>query len=536
MNAEKYYKHYKDSGFLFSDSILTRYCLSLYTKPFVILSGISGTGKTKIAQLFNSLEVNSAENLTEIIPSGTSLGKRIVLNVTQGVLNGDRGNFRFSDLDVLFESDEISSIRAEVERLKTQGEGGNIITPERMIIEGQDGEELIIAIYLQRASSPLVRVRFKSKKNEGDAFDSSIYMTDHYELGDVLELEKIGARRFKIVSVNNSEITNISKFIENQEASLVKNSLFISVKSNWTDSTELFGYYNMLSDNYQMTDLLRFIISAHDFPGKPFFLVLDEMNLSKVEHYFSDFLSCIESRYLDNKTLKQEAIYLHNFNSSISSDDELFDSVPNKIELPVNLYVTGTVNIDETTYMFSPKVLDRANVLEFNEVSLDEYDDALSKSNSFRLDTFPIFGIAEIATKYSYINSPDALKNLTKKLLDILSEYNLHFGYRVINEMGLFMINVVKYVGKSDEILNQGIDVQVYQKILPKLSGAYGKLEEPLRRLIALFNGEGISADEINLDTLNKINIEKSNYPLSLKKLISMYQGLLKNGFTSFLE
>lgn len=536
MNPESFYNHYRENGFVFSDSILTRYCLSLYSKPFVILSGISGTGKTKIAQLFNTLEESTVNIDQEAHQAATSLGQRIILNVTQGVLDGDRGNFRFADLGVLFETNEMTEINSNIETYRLEGNGGNIIPPERMIIEGAGGEELTIAVYLQRASSPLVRVRFKSKRDETDEFDSSVFMRENYQLGDVLELEKIGERRFRIASVNETELVEISERMEAKEASLVANSLFVSVKSNWIDSTELFGHYNMLREKYQMTDLLRFIMKAHDFPDKAFFLILDEMNLSKVEYYFSDFLSCLESRYIQGEEVRQEAISLHNFSTVVDSDDDLFDAVPSKIELPRNLYVTGTVNIDETTYMFSPKVLDRANVIEFNEVSLENYGSISAPTEPFRFAEFPSFGNAEVATMAAYNDSPEEFKTIIKNLLDILSKFNLHFGYRVINEMALFMNNVTQYIGESSEVVHHGIDYQISQKILPKFSGAYGKLDEPLRRLIALLCSESIQYDEINLEKLGELDIDASNYPLSLKKLVVMYQGLMKNGFTSFLE
>src|SRR5690606_16709188 len=144
--------------------------------------------------------------------------------------------------------------------------------------------------------------------------------------------------------------------------------------SNWTDSTELFGYYSVLEEKYVLTPLLKFLLTARDYPEKPFFLILDEMNLSKVEHYFSDFLSCLESRIMkENGRIEQEALKLHNYSGYIETSDIYYDLVPEKLDLPLNLYVTGTVNIDETTYAFSPKVLDRANVIEFNEVSVSRY-------------------------------------------------------------------------------------------------------------------------------------------------------------------
>ena len=539
MDSDSFYNHYLNNGFVFSNSLLTRYCLSLYTKPFVILSGISGTGKTKIAQLFNTYDGNTIQSNQEVQQTATDLKKRIILNVTQGVLNGDRGNFRIDDLGVLFETDEMTDIQSKIDSLKRKGDGGNIIPPEKMLIETQDGKELKIAVYLQRASSPLIRVRFKSKRGDDEEFDSSVYMRKNYKLKDVLGLEKVGKRRFRIVSKNEKELVEMSENIEKTEANLIDNSLFVSVKSNWTDSTELFGYYNMLSDKYQMTDLLRFLMTARDFPEKPFFLILDEMNLSKVEYYFSDFLSCLESRYIQSGEIKQEPISLHGFNSNIESNDNLFDAVPNKIEVPTNLYVTGTVNIDETTYMFSPKVLDRANVIEFNEVSLENYStqpSSKSLEERFKLKSFPSFGNLDIATMGAFNNAPSQFQKIVKELLEILTKYNLHFGYRVINEMALYMRNVTEYVGDGDEIISDGIDHQISQKILPKFSGAYGKLDEPLRELIGYLCIESIPYHLIDLDKLNSVSIQEQKYPLSIKKLVRMYQGIIKNGFTSFLE
>ena len=108
-------------------------------------------------------------------------------------------------------------------------------------------------------------------------------------------------------------------------------------------------------------------------PGKPYFVILDEMNLAKVEHYFSDFLSIMESRTPDNP--EGEPVILHNWEHSETKDGLL---IPGKLHIPSNVYFTGTVNVDESTYMFSPKVLDRANVIEFNDVELEEYKYASS--------------------------------------------------------------------------------------------------------------------------------------------------------------
>ena len=133
-----------------------------------------------------------------------------------------------------------------------------------------------------------------------------------------------------------------------------KNYEIVSVGSNWTDNRHILGYMNAISGEYSSTPALDLMIKSNKDFVHPYFLILDEMNLSYVERYFSDFISCMESG---------EPIQL-------SPGDR--DDVP-EIDPGDNLFVIGTVNMDETTYAFSPKVLDRANVLEFEAASVRDY-------------------------------------------------------------------------------------------------------------------------------------------------------------------
>jgi energy-coupling factor transporter ATP-binding protein EcfA2 len=139
--------------------------------------------------------------------------------------------------------------------------------------------------------------------------------------------------------------------------------LFLSVRPDWRDSKALLGYYNPLTERYESTPLREFLLrAAKDYDqnksnAQPYFVILDEMNLAHVEYYFADFLSVLESGR-DEKGWTKESLRL-----------ERIGNLP----LPPNLYIIGTVNIDETTYMFSPKVLDRAFTLEFREVDFSNY-------------------------------------------------------------------------------------------------------------------------------------------------------------------
>jgi hypothetical protein len=536
MSPEPYFEHYKQNGFNFSKKLLTRYCLSLYTKPFVILSGISGTGKTKIAQLFQTFENASNQNGSNLTSSPNNGVGYIILKVTDGIVNGDgRGNLKFSDLEAVFEQSDIPAIQSKIDDYRRRGVDDNITEHEKFIIETNEGE-FPISLYLQRASSPLLRVRFISRSKETPTWNSQDFVRRHFKVGDVLKFQKVSPRKLKLVAINDTQVVQANEELEDKEVKAVNNKLFVPVRSNWNDNSELLGYYNILEEKYYITPLLKFMLTAKEYPQKPFFLILDEMNLSRVEHYFSDFLSCLESRVLVNGELIQEKIQLHNISSYVDSNDDYFDIVPNSIEIPSNFFVTGTVNIDETTYAFSPKVLDRANVIEFNEVDLNSYEGA-DDGQSFVLKEFPQFKSSEIAVAKNYIDSPELFKKCVNDLLRILKTYNLHFGYRVINEMALFINNAMKFVGSEDEVIHQAIDVQISQKVLPKLNGAFGKLDEPLRKLISYMTiGSEDNFNSIDLEFINRIDYSMSLYPESLEKIGKLYKNLVFNGFASYLE
>ncbi|MBK7373936.1 MAG: hypothetical protein IPJ09_21465 [Saprospiraceae bacterium] len=146
----------------------------------------------------------------------------------------------------------------------------------------------------------------------------------------------------------------------------------VPVGADWTNREPLLGFPNALErEKYVKPDnrVLDLIIEANKNENKPYFLILDEMNLSHVERYFADFLSVMESK---------EYISLHSGTSE-------WNGVPAKIGLPKNLFIIGTVNIDETTYMFSPKVLDRANVIEFR-VTAKEMEAFLQSNTVINLE------------------------------------------------------------------------------------------------------------------------------------------------------
>jgi prepilin-type processing-associated H-X9-DG protein len=538
--VDEYYQRYADQGYVFSDEILTRYAISLATKPFVILSGISGTGKTKIAQLFEvpglpGSRGASEDNEREQGDPPAARRDYILLTVTDGLINHDgRANLAFADLPAVLETGEVEELKRQIEEKRAANDGGNICEPKLISVEAPDGTELTIGLYLQRASSPLVRLRVKSRRGGPEPeYDCQAYFRENFEVGDVLKLEKVGRHRLQIVEINNEKVVAERRAQVQERFQEIENKCFIAVKSSWTDPSELFGYYNPLTQKYCLTKFLRFLLMAKDYPEMPFFVILDEMNLARVEHYFSDFLSCMESRVvLQDGTVKQEGVHLHSGSNLIETDDDEYEEIPGTIEIPLNLYVTGTVNIDDTTYMFSPKVLDRANVIEFNEVYLEQSQASAGE----RLSSWPNFD----KYKKSDFRMFDALEQRSKDdiggVLSVLKKYNMHFGYRTIAEIAHFILNSKELIGEGQRVEEFALDVQILQKILPKFHGSYAKLHDVLRELIFFLSGSEGNLDDFDLTQIRAIDLEASRFKRSLEKLQKMYETLVSQGFASFIE
>ncbi len=302
----------------------------------------------------------------------------------------------------------------------------------------------------------------------------------------------------------------------------------VPVGADWTNREALLGYPNALNEGeyvWPENGVIRLLTEANkpENQDKPYFLILDEMNLSHVERYFADFLSVMESR---------EAIPLHP-----ETEPWKDCNVPAKVGSPPNLFIVGTVNIDETTYMFSPKVLDRANVIEFR-VTTEEMEQFLKHKTP--VDLNPVrgkgadMGKAFVEMAKDKVWQPGESENLTDTLLGFfgkLKEAGAEFGYRTASEIYTFVALAHRLIPDWPE--NEVIDAVIMQKLLPKLHGSQRKLEGTLRTLGELCLREGQNID----DYFVKDNPVKGvKYPLSLDKLVRMYKGVVNNGFVSYAE
>jgi len=312
----------------------------------------------------------------------------------------------------------------------------------------------------------------------------------------------------------------------------------IPVGADWTNREPLLGFPNSLEkESYVTPDngALNIILEAskEENNNKPYFLILDEMNLSHVERYFSDFLSVMESK-------DKKGILLH---SDINRKNSKDQQIPNNIKFPRNLFIIGTVNIDETTYMFSPKVLDRANVIEFR---VTEGEMGRFLQSDIKINLIALEGLgANMSKSFVEIAHDENLKSknteeLRKALVSFFSELRktgAEFGYRSASEI-LRFASIVNKIEPSC-VTTDIIDVAIMQKLLPKLHGSRSKLSRVLPILGGLCLRDNKNIKEIYFDKSDAIDFSKDKniiYKISFEKICRMYKNAIENGFASYAE
>ncbi len=308
----------------------------------------------------------------------------------------------------------------------------------------------------------------------------------------------------------------------------------IPVKPDWSDSTDLLGYRN-IEGVFTPGIITLTAYEAMMNAEKPYVICLDEMNLARVEYYFSDILSIMETRKVneDGKIVTNLLLSREQFGGDIEAMDKYGD-----VYLPENLYIVGTVNMDETTFPFSKKVLDRANTIEFNYVNLDySFEDSNVQSveaknyhnNLLKSEFLKIVDCKE----YKELG----VKVISKliEINNILQKYNQHFGYRVRDEIVFYMIYATKYNLLSYEV---AFDMSITQKILPKISGSNEDVQALLLDLFDELNDtnyKGVSyLDENNLKEMETKSL--GEYKLSNEKIIYMIRRFIRDGFTTFWQ
>ena len=293
----------------------------------------------------------------------------------------------------------------------------------------------------------------------------------------------------------------------------------VSVRPDWSDGSDLFGHTD-LNGNFIDGPICDAFDKAIAEPDRPILLCLDEMNLARVEYYLSDFLSVIESRE-------------RNEDGKIVTDP----IAQYKEGIPANLYIVGTVNMDETTFPFSKKVLDRANTIEFSFVdllpefeSLNPDAEPLQLSNEFLGTEYLVLARDCGEDKEFVIQVCDELQ----KINAILRKANAHVGYRVRDEIVFYMLNNKK----ADDLLSfeQAFDNEIMQKILPRIQGSEAAIKELLTELFKYCMGDysGLDTESGNAGKQMQSIADTAKYPASAMKIGYMMTRYEEDGFTSY--
>lgn len=327
------------------------------------------------------------------------------------------------------------------------------------------------------------------------------------------------------------------------EAQKPKNFEMIQVKPNWHDSSELLGYVSRVSGTPQFIagDFLRFIVRAWEDKYTPYFLCLDEMNLAPVEQYFAEYLSVVESRKCDEEgnvitdaiLKKVDEGWYYDLTASLTMDDDLrkvFNT--DGISLPPNLIVVGTVNMDETTFSFSRKVLDRAMTIEMNEVDLRgglfKGKEVICKLSKDEL----------IGTAVQGYDVYEENQEVCNKALGYLEEVNkvlektpFKIAYRTRNEFLLYVVNNLPYHKDKEGndltesyVIARALDEITSMKILSRIEGDDTKVSNAL-------------LGDLKKTIEDQLKIVDQDFPIgesvAVAKLKEM-QERLESGYTSF--
>lgn len=560
VKAKELVNSFQDKGFHYTKDLLFNYYISLITKPFIILTGISGSGKSKIAELFAEIVNDTTLKSYELIPVKPNW-------------RDNKGLFGYHNL--IDNSYYITPmIRLFLRALHKPTSPFFLILDEMNIAK----TEHYFADYLSLIESRRVEKFMDDiSTDELDLEEIFSYAADT-SLSEAIILSAL--------DINNlNEMLEIKDYRENRFSKLWQETIFGG--NNWTAQyrSELNQGANRLANRVFEGGDGRYRLKKKDD--------IDPADWERIENLRKLYT---KTMLKEKVTIVQDNIILHNSDTCLGSDgspsdcqnctyknrdkykcEKLYDEitekylVPPELPIPINVFTVGTVNVDETTYMFSPKVLDRSNVIEFNEVDFPGIYN-LSKSNIDLINTVVSTVIDEefyfdddsdmpkmaitMAGKEKVNKFIEFAPNQFNDLIEIfaiLKRYNLHFGYRVMNEIALYMCNVennTSYINRMD----RGMDNQILQKILPKLYGSYDNIWNPLSEMLGVLliePKETIAENaDILLDKLKEYSNGKINelaldgtiaenlfkYPKSAIKIVSMLNDLNNTGFTTFIK
>ncbi len=302
----------------------------------------------------------------------------------------------------------------------------------------------------------------------------------------------------------------------------------IAVKPNWTGPEDLIGYFNPVERKYQSTPFLDALFRAEADPNRLHFILLDEMNLARIEYYFADFLSHLETRdrfpeiplftqdeerhvLMENGiflSIEEEARLRAKLEEGATIEDLLKDETANnfltlfggfkntesilvhharlrralsgvirtrtKLRFPANVRIMGAVNMDDTTHSLSPKVLDRAHVLRFGNPFLTDWEAVEAEIEPLSI-TDPLQILPEefgLRTDYPAFDRSSPRGDFLARLARMLDPLGVEFGYRAIRQ-SLGYLQAAEEAGLDEQVALNNV---ILSKVLPKLTVDLGRM------------------------------------------------------------
>lgn len=471
-----------------------------------------------------SIEKSNIKTLSDNINDEESKGESDIFEEgTIGSAVGDiLGQFKYKATDNLHSegSDGKEEGNNEGEILEREcKEGQTTITETNIdiIVKEEDEEKIISEISINEG------VFLRTFMNTCRA------MNLLYEEKDLINFHT-AMKSSKLVILSGMSGTGKSKIVQayGKSLGLDENRLnFISVRPSWGDDSDLLGYVDSINNLYRPGDsgFIDTLIEASNNKENLYIICLDEMNLARVEHYFSQILSVLE--------LDKEDRILKLYNEELEETIKNSNRYKANIKIGTNILLVGTVNLDESTYHFSDKVLDRANVITLNQVNFLELKKLQSNKEN-------IVKVKEVSFKeYEKMINTREFIDLNDRELELLSEINekmnflnknVGIGFRIITQIDDYIRNIPK-----DSIISreEGIDIQLTQRILPKIRGTKEQWGEFIGEY-DIYDDESLYSSELTSELIRILDNYKdvSDFKTSRKYILNKARELSIYGYT----
>lgn len=565
-------------GLKYSAQSVALFLTALQTKGFVILSGVSGTGKTKLAQEITDLMLGEMSDHQVFLPvrpdwrdsrgligyfnplseryestplvrmllrsrrlGGTSLAARVEQGLIErrdwvdavgSIVERFEGRTEFSDDDLqLLWNEQANGIASAGQAPPLQASPAVLREITQALSDGEAsvGERLVEALDSFVAAGekkmPLLRTLRVLAVFEPVRVTAAADAGRTWKLArDLFDYKGPGLRHLS----KTKEPDRIDEFFDALESGVAR-----FVKPNATKAERAVAAWLLIT-------LMEEPEAAEVSDDHPYFLILDEMNLARVEYYFADFLSVLESGRDPSTGLTREALLLHDRGEE-AVVDPLGVRIPSALHVAPSFYVTGTINVDETTHALSPKVLDRAFTLEIGDVNFagasepgprpdgDALLKAFTRDGRFAaLDRDLIKRVA---------SDPGEYTRWLQWLSDALRPHDLHFAYRSYDEIMSFVGNAsgAPWFDGFDSELDAAFDAACLAKILPRFNGVRARIRDPLLTVAAwALNPESPDLEVVGTVLSGEEGDRVARLPLLYEKALRMVRRADTVGFASY--